>query len=226
MNLQPGGQPFIVCLAGPNGAGKSTFYELFLSGLPVALVNADRIASLLPAARPRGDYEAAKLAEMERRRLVSEGASFVMETVFSDPKRAKAGFLVGAERKGYFVALVYIGLSSAGLCAARVAHRVRNGGHAVPANRIAKRYGRSLDNLARVIDRLAMARLYDNSGGGFELVAECVRGWRLYKAPTIPAWAAPAASRMAIGRRNPGGQPAIVSLLARSAPGRGRPSGA
>jgi hypothetical protein len=62
-----GAEPFVIVLAGPNGAGKSTFYELFLEGVPAPFVNADRIARSVLRDRPASDYEAARIAEAERR---------------------------------------------------------------------------------------------------------------------------------------------------------------
>lgn len=198
-----GEKPFIICLAGPNGAGKSTFYEAFLSGLTVPFVNADRIASSLLGERQANDYEAAKIAEEERQRLVDSGASFIMETVFSDPNGNKPRFLIDAERKGYFVALAYIGISSPAISAARVDHRVKNGGHGVPPERLIARYERSLDNLVATVNKLSMIVLYDNSGSGFKFVAECVQGLRLQESDALPAWARRAVDKMSIGGRPP-----------------------
>lgn len=190
MVVPAGIDPFIIVLAGPNGAGKSTFYELFLDGIPVPFVNADRIAKTLRRAPGAPDYEAAKIAEGERQRLVAERQSFVMETVFSDPAGDKAGFLRRARDTGYFVALAYIGLDNPGLAAARVAHRVRNGGHAVAPDRVAARYGRSLANLRNALGFVDHAWLYDNSAVPFRRVAETARGHVLMQVPKLPGWAA------------------------------------
>lgn len=73
--------PLIVVFAGPNGAGKSTLRAHMFADSPVPYVNADVIANQLGI----GAYEAAELAEAERRRLVEDRASFMFESVFSDP---------------------------------------------------------------------------------------------------------------------------------------------
>jgi predicted ABC-type ATPase len=189
MVVPAGVSPFIIVLAGPNGAGKSTFYELFLDGIPVPFVNADRIAKTLLRDPHSADYEAAKIAEAERQRLVAERQSFVMETVFSDPAGDKVRFLKQARDAGYFVVLVYVGLDHPSLAAARVAHRVRNGGHAVPPDRVAARYDRSLANLGKTLGFVDHAYLYDNSAAPYRRVAETVRGQIVMRAPKPPAWA-------------------------------------
>ena len=188
MTAPPGVRPYLIVLAGPNGAGKSTFYDLFLEGLPVPFINADRIARTVFPGQAPADYEGARIADAERRRLVAEGQSFVMETVFSDRAGDKVEFLRRARGAGFFVVLVYIGLDSAKLAAARVAHRVRNGGHDVPLARIRPRFGRSLANLRRALRFVDHAVLYDNSGPPYVRVAELARGLTLWGAPHLPRW--------------------------------------
>ena len=57
------------------------------------------IAQTLSALDPAGvAYEAAGLAELVRRDLVTQRASFCMETVFSDPAGDKVQFLRDAQR--------------------------------------------------------------------------------------------------------------------------------
>ena len=135
--------PRLLFLAGPNGAGKSTFFEAFLkeSGLP--FVNADRIAAALGIS----DSEAAAAADAARKQLLTEGISFITETVFSDPVGAKLQFLRDAIRADYRVTLYFIGISSAQLSGARVSQRVRAGGHDVPPERLERRFRQSLENL-------------------------------------------------------------------------------
>ena len=195
--VAPGREPFIIALAGPNGAGKSTFYELFLEAVPVPFVNADRIArSLAIRGAASIDYEAAKIAQSERRRLAAERQSFITETVFSDPAGEKVDFLVAAKRRGYFVCLVYIGLESAALSAARVAQRVRAGGHEVPSGKLPSRYKRSLKNLRAAVRLLDHVRLYDNSSAeGYRLLAVIEQGALLVRAERLPAWAKAAVAR-------------------------------
>jgi len=189
MIVPAGIAPFIIVLAGPNGAGKTTFYELFLDGIPVPFINADRIAKSLSRGSASADYEAAAIAEAERQRLVLERQSFIMETVFSDPAGDKLGFLRRARSEGYFVIFVYIGLDSAALAAARVTHRLRNGEHGVPPERIASRYQRSLINLKKALGFVNHAYLYDNSAAPYRRVAELSAGRVLWRARRLSSWA-------------------------------------
>jgi predicted ABC-type ATPase len=82
-------RPIVIAVAGPNGAGKSTFYHAHLAAAGMRFVNADMIAHALALA----PYEAARVADALRRQLLSQGESFVFETVFSDPVGDKVAFL-------------------------------------------------------------------------------------------------------------------------------------
>src|ERR1051326_3799236 len=97
-------RPILIAIAGPNGAGKSTFYHAHLSAAGMRFVNADVIARDL-ALSP---YEAANVADTLRRQLLSQGESFIFETVFSDPVGAKVTFLEEAARRGHIVVLCYV----------------------------------------------------------------------------------------------------------------------
>lgn len=183
---------FILVLAGPNGAGKSTFYDLHVRPLGLPFVNADLIARELEAPDDETRARAtAALADEERRQLVARGEAFCMETVFSDPVGAKLDFLREAQRQGYEIILVFIGLESAALSWARVVQRVGQGGHDVPEARLAARYPRTLANLTAAIAVVDIALLLDNSDVEvpFRFVALYERGQRRKKGRRVPAWA-------------------------------------
>jgi predicted ABC-type ATPase len=179
-------RPVIVAIAGPNGAGKSTFYEAFLSRTDLRFINADNIARLANIAA----YDAADLAESLRQELVQQGESFVFETVFSDPHGAKVDFLSATHARGYSVVLCFIGLDSAGTSDERVAMRVLQGGHDVPAEKVFARYARSLENLVRAIAKLPLVWVYDNSdlSRPFHKIAELNHGQLAAQAAELPAW--------------------------------------
>ena len=99
------GRPLVVAIAGPNGAGKSTLYETQLKPLGLRFVNADNIARQLDLEA----YAAAGAADVARRELFLQRASFVFETVFSDPVGDKVAFLKEMEAAGYRVILCFIG---------------------------------------------------------------------------------------------------------------------
>ena len=182
----------LVVLAGPNGAGKSTFWEAYVKPLGITFVNADQIAREMNRKDPSAiAYDSAKAADGERRSLVSAGVSFCMETVFSDPHGDKVEFLREAQRLGYAVILIYIGLQAPELCLARVVQRVASGGHDVPDDKNLARYPRSLKNLAEAVEFVDRTYLFDNSSVDepFRHLATFARGQMISRAEAVPAWA-------------------------------------
>jgi predicted ABC-type ATPase len=157
-------EPLLVVIAGSNGAGKTTFYERFLAGLPLRFVTADRIAHALSPGDPdRATVAATRLAAAMRHDLVARRESFITETVFSDPVGDKVRWMRGAQPQGYSVVLLFVGIASAELSAARVAGRVVHGGHDVPDDRLRDRYPRTLANLRAAVTFIDVAILLDNS---------------------------------------------------------------
>ena len=116
-----------------------------------------------------------------------------METVFSDPVGAKIEFFEAAQRAGYEVMLVFIGIEGAELSAARVMQRVLEGGHDVPADRLLARYPRTLANLAHAIARLGTVVVLDNSNpeDPYRPVATFLRGRVQSLAEPPPDWLRP-----------------------------------
>lgn len=179
-------RPIVVALAGPNGAGKSTFYAAQLRPSGLRFVNADDLSQALGI----DAYRAAEVADEIRRELVDRGESFIFETVFSDPVGDKLAFLKQAERRGYTVVLLFIGIESPSMSDDRVALRVMQGGHDVPADKIAGRYSRTMKNLHRSLIELKNVRVYDNSdlNDPYREVAVKEEGHDLLLIEPIPAW--------------------------------------
>jgi predicted ABC-type ATPase len=185
----PPKQPIIVAIAGPNGAGKSTFYRAYFEETGLPFVNADFIAREAGS----GDvYEAAMQAAMMRHAYLAQRDSFIFETVLSDPVGDKIDFLKNAVDTGYAVVLCFIGLASAELSETRVAMRVSQGGHDVPAEKLRARYPRSLENLKRAVAQLPDVLIYDNSNltKPFSLVVWYRKGKLVKRASRLPHWVA------------------------------------
>ena len=181
-------KPRLLMLAGPNGAGKSTFFSTFLADKGLPFLNADRIAAELGLEA----YEAARIAEAVRGRLMHERESFICETVLSDPVGAKVALLKEAQASGYDVTLIFIGLANAELSARRVMARVQAGGHDVPRDKIIARYGRTLLNLERAIGLLPQVIIYDNSSADepYRFLAEFRHGQPHQRTNgPVPRWA-------------------------------------
>lgn len=183
--------PVLHLLAGSNGAGKTTFVEHFLlPAMALPFVNADLLAEdLWPGDRHAQMANAAHvsaLAERERDKLLSKGASFIAETVFSHV--SKLELVARAKQLGYYVELHAIMIPE-DLAVARVADRVAAGRHDVPEDKVRSRYPRVWTHLARARTLSDRATFYDNSSLAqpYRVIAEYDHG-QLIGAPTWPAW--------------------------------------
>ncbi|MCU7905706.1 MAG: zeta toxin family protein [Candidatus Thiodiazotropha sp. (ex Epidulcina cf. delphinae)] len=177
-------------LVGGNGAGKSTFYELFLKCLGLPFVNADNLAKIAYPEDPEGrSRDAAKLAEGMRKNLLLSGQSFCFETVYSHP--SKIDFAAEAKALGYYVVLVMIHLSDTSLNQARVAERVSEGGHSVPAEKIVTRVPRMLAHVRMSIPLCDLVRAYDNSSQDdpYQRVFTIEHGITTKHLNPLPGWA-------------------------------------
>lgn len=181
--------PIVVALAGPNGAGKTTFYHAHLEPAGLRFVNSDVIARELNM----DAYSAAAVAGTIRQQLIRQNESFVFETVFSDPVGDKLEFLKSAASAGYTVLLCYIGVSSAEVCDQRVAMRVSQGGHDVPADKLVSRFPRILANLRMAIRDLQHVWIFDNDdlSRPFRLAAVYERGRVVRLSHPLPNWLKP-----------------------------------
>ena len=182
-------RPILVAVAGPNGAGKTTFYHAHLEPAGLRFVNADVLARELSLEA----YAAAKVADALRRELVKRKESFVFETVFSDPAGDKLAFLKDAAKAGYTVVLCYVGIATPGISEERVAMRVSQGGHDVPAEKLKSRFPRTVANLLAAIRELPHVLIYDNSDlrRPFRRVAAFHKGRLVYRSKRFPQWLKP-----------------------------------
>jgi predicted ABC-type ATPase len=182
-------RPIIVALAGPNGAGKTTFYHAHLQAAGLRFVNADSLARELDL----GAYEAARVADTLRRELLKQRESFVFETVFSDPVGDKLVFLREAAEAGYTVVLCFIGISGPEISEQRVAMRVTQGGHDVPAEKLVARFPRTLSNLRAAIQEISTVWIFDNDdlGTPFGLAAVFEGGKLVRVHHPPPKWLKP-----------------------------------
>jgi predicted ABC-type ATPase len=162
----------IIVIAGPNGAGKTTFAREFLpneAGCPV-FINADLIAAgLSPFAPEQVAIKAGRLMLEAMAEHATRGESFAFETTLSGTTYARS--IPRWQASGYVVTLIFLALPSSDMAVARVAERVRQGGHAVPEDVIRRRFDAGLRNFEKVyraqVDDWA---LYDNSGNEPQLI--------------------------------------------------------
>lgn len=152
--------------AGTNGAGKSSIAGSALRGAGGDYMNPDEAARRILATHPgltpeeansRAWHEGVRQlqAAIENRRF-----HFFETTLGGD---TITGLLEEALDAGLPVHVWYVGLRSPELHIARVAARVRKGGHDIPEADIRRRYDNGRRNLIRLLPRLTELLVYDNS---------------------------------------------------------------
>ncbi len=156
----------VIIIAGPNGAGKTTFAREFLpheAACPV-FVNADLIAAgLSPFDVEAAALQAGRLMLQELERYFQERRSFAFETTLSG--RTWLRHIARWQDAGYRVELIFLRLKSADDAVARVAQRVKQGGHHIPESVIRRRFAAGLKNFTQHYAHAVNAwALYDNTG--------------------------------------------------------------
>jgi predicted ABC-type ATPase len=159
--------PHVVVLAGPNGSGKTTIAPNLLKGRLAVneFVNADMIASGLSLFEPDAAAMAAGRVMLTRlKELAAHRADFAFETTLAS--RSFAPWIAELKNTGYRFHPVFLWLSSPDLAVARVAGRVRMGGHSVPEATIRRRYYAGLRNFFALYHPMATTwEIVDNSAG-------------------------------------------------------------
>lgn len=212
-------KPLSIVLAGHNGSGKSTMWESDLSGvLEMPLINADRLMrSILPDVGQGGflpkwaddlqntDPGWLRVAQQGVQSFVAHAIAakrpFAMETVFSEERpledgrvASKIDLIAEMQAQGYFVLLIFVGLTSAELSVARVATRVSTGGHGIPEDRLKDRFPRTqrmIRQAALVADATIMTDNSRDLSKAFTVTRVQLREKQLYDmragATTVPS---------------------------------------
>jgi predicted ABC-type ATPase len=159
--------PKIVITTSPNGAGKTTFARAFLPQEAQCphFINADLIAAgLSPFAPEAAAIKAGRLVVQEMVRYVARRESFAFETTLAGKSYLR--HIRNWREMGYTVSLLFLSLPSAESAIARVAERVRQGGHDIPEATIKRRFAAGRKNF-ELHYRSAVSdwALYDNSQG-------------------------------------------------------------
>jgi len=181
--------PQLWVVAGPNGAGKSTLTRRYLAGrLPI--VNPDVIAQELDPADPtrtRLRLQAGREAIHRQEAFLTQGIDFALETTLSGNRELE--LMRRAREMGYKVTLVYIGIDTPGLANVRIDQRVAEGGHHVPPQDVARRYSRSMTNLATALHIVDRVFVLDNSGQRRCLLLSMDHGQVKRRSHNLPRWA-------------------------------------
>ena len=160
--------PTVYVFAGPNGPGKTTFATNFLPDFVHCreFVNADLIAAgLSPFAPESQAMRAGRLVLVRIKELAEAGQDFAFETTLAG--RSYVRIITDLREFGYTVVLFFLWLPSADEAVARVANRVRQGGHNIPEATIRRRFQAGLHNF-------------------FRLYAPIVNSWYLYNGSELP----------------------------------------
>jgi len=177
-----------IVLAGHNGSGKSTlWYKHLADDLHIPLINADRMMlSILPEHDARGQLRpwaqqlrdnnelwmgiAQKGVQAFVAQAMGSQAAFAVETVFSywEPQKdgavkSKIDMIHELQAAGYFVLLIFVGLTNVNLSIGRVETRKLEGGHDVEFRKLLERFPRTQHAINAALDIADAAILFDNS---------------------------------------------------------------
>jgi predicted ABC-type ATPase len=130
----------------------------------VHFVNADLIAAGLSPLKPElAALAGGRLLLRELDRFVAAKADLAFESTLSGLTHASR--IRNWKAAGYRIEIVFLRLDSVPLALKRIADRVRQGGHNVPAADVARRFDRGWENFQNTYRPLADAWVvFDNSG--------------------------------------------------------------
>lgn len=170
-------------VGGVNGTGKSSLTGVLRvqRGDLGVIVDVDRITALAGVS----PLEGGKLAIRRMEDYLEKGLSFTQESTLSGFRTAQTA--ARAKREGYTVRLFYVGLDTPQESLARIANRVRRGGHDIGAQDVLRRFAGRWESVAKVLPYCDEAHFLDNDNGFVE-VAEYKNGELLLVGELRPAW--------------------------------------
>ena len=168
-----GKRPCVYIVAGPNGAGKTTFARKFLPKYARCrhFVNADLIAAgLAPFSPETAALSAGRLLLEQIRLLAGKRREFGFETTLSGVTHLS--LLRKLRSRGYRIHLFFLWVPTVEIAVARIADRVRRGGHDIPEPVVRRRFQKGIRHLFKLYRPLLDAwTLIDNSGATPRLIA-------------------------------------------------------
>ena len=126
-------RPSLYIVAGPNGSGKTTFAREFLPDYVRCkeFINADLIAGgLSPFSPEAAAMRAGRLLLEQIKLLASRRSDFGFETTLSGV--TYVSLLRRLKAQGYQIHLFFLWIPTVEVALARIADRVRRGGHDIP----------------------------------------------------------------------------------------------
>lgn len=170
-------------IAGPNGSGKTTIAQELITNSSVfyEFINADEIAKgLAPLHSESMALAASKLMVNRLKELLDGNKSFAFETTAAGTNYIK--HLNIAKSKGYEISCIFLWLASPEQAMARVAERVKQGGHNISKESIIRRYHTGLRNFfVRYMPIIDKALIMDNSSeeSSERIIARKIKGFGL-----------------------------------------------
>jgi predicted ABC-type ATPase len=157
--------PQLLVVGGPNGAGKTTLAREYASVTGITYLGADAIAeSLAPNDPASARFDAGRQFIESVDEHLSRQQSLIVETTLSGLTFRHN--ITKAQQLGFDVSIAYLFMDSTDGCIARVAERVRKGGHDVPEADIRRRFVRSVANFWTTYREMAdsWVPLYNGAG--------------------------------------------------------------
>lgn len=158
--------PTLTIFAGINGAGKSTLYR-FQKTTKIGELGV-RICPDEILEENGGDWtnfsdilNSGKIAIRRIDECIKTKTSFNWETTLIS--RTFYNTVERAKKQGFTINVNFIGVKDYDLAMKRIAHRIKKGGHGVPADIVKYRYDAQFNNIADILDLVDNAVFYDNT---------------------------------------------------------------
>ena len=139
--------PQVYIIAGPNGSGKTTFAAEFLpkyADCP-AFINADTLARGLSGFSPDAvALKAGRILLEQIEAYVSKKSDFAFETTLSGMTYLSR--FRDLKREGYAIHVFFLWIPDVKLSLARVANRVKMGGHGISEKVVRRRFHKGIGN--------------------------------------------------------------------------------
>jgi len=167
-------QPQVYMIAGPNGSGKTTFATEFLPNYAdcPTFINADTIARGLSGFSPDAvALRAGRILLEQIETYISRRIDFAFETTLSGVNYFSR--LKDLRKDGYMIHLFFLWIPDVKLSLARVASRVKMGGHDIAEKVVRRRFHKGIKNFFKHYRAIVDSwMLFDNSGSTPRLIAE------------------------------------------------------
>lgn len=159
-------KPQVYIIAGPNGSGKTTFASEFLPSYAdsPAFINADTIARGLSGFSPDAvALKAGRILIEQIEAYASKKINFAFETTLSGITHLFR--FKDLKKEGYAIHMFFLWIPDVKLSLARVANRVKMGGHDIDEKVVRRRFHKGISNFFKHYQQVLDSwMLFDSSG--------------------------------------------------------------